>query len=173
MSNFKLISSKTPIGDFHMIAIEADGMDVVRISGFGGVADLVKRLPQELQQLELTEVASHPYQEFIAAYFAGDTAALDKIPRHQEGTEFQEKVWQVMSDTKPGEALSYKQLAEKSGNPAAIRAAGTICGLNKLVLLVPCHRILKSDGSVGNYLYGADIKRFLLRHEGAAAKQAI
>lgn len=164
----KLLTTQTPVGDFHIITLEGDGEDVVRASGFGDVADLTKRLPQELQGLELQEAAEHLYQRYVTAYFAGDTAALDKIPRHQDGTEFQEKVWRAMSETKSGETLSYKQLAEKSDNPAAIRAAGTICGLNKLILLVPCHRIVKSDGGLGNYLYGADIKRFLLRHEGAA-----
>lgn len=164
----KLITSQTPIGDFHMMTHEVRGVDTVRVSGFGDVEDLRKRLPQELQDLELQEVRKHPYQRYITEYFAGDAAALDAIPKHQSGTEFQESVWRVMSNIKPGETLSYKQLAEKSGNAAAIRAAGTICGLNRLVLLVPCHRILKSDGAIGNYLYGADVKRFLLELEGVS-----
>lgn len=165
----KIVSCKTPVGNFRMIMHETDGVEAVRTSGFGDVSGLMKRLPLEFAGTELQEIASHPYQQHIEAYFSGDLSALDKIPRYQSGTPFQEKVWRVLDSMKPGETLSYKQLAEKSGNPAAIRAAGTICGLNKLVLLVSCHRILKSDGSVGNYLYGADMKHFLLQHEGASA----
>lgn len=171
MSFVKIISSDTPVGTFHMAAIETDGMDVVRLAGFGDIADIMKRSPSDLQELELQKVSLHPYQKHVAAYFAGDLSALDKIPRHQDGTAFQEKVWKALGSMQPGETLSYKQLADRSGNPAAIRAAGTICGLNKLVLLIPCHRILKSDGGVGNYLYGADMKRFLLQHEGALPRR--
>jgi methylated-DNA-[protein]-cysteine S-methyltransferase len=103
----------------------------------------------------------------VRAYYKGDAAALDAIPRSQDGSDFQKRVWQAIGAIPYGSTLSYKQLAASSGNPAAIRAAGTICGLNRLILLVPCHRILKSDGSIGSYLYGPAIKTSLLRHEKA------
>lgn len=83
-----------------MLTLEVDGVDIVRISGFGDVAELVKRLPQELQGMELQEVAEHPYRGLVEAYFTGDLAALDKIPRHQDGTAFQEKIWQALGDMK-------------------------------------------------------------------------
>ena len=76
-------------------------------------------------------------------------------------------IWDVISAVPYGKTISYKTLAKASGNPAAIRAAGTVCGLNRLILLIPCHRVLKSDGSIGSYLYGPKIKESLLRHEGA------
>lgn len=136
-----------------------------RASGFGALADLIKRLPEELHHVVLEKDDDHSYKRSVERYFAGDSAALDTIPRFQTGTDFQKAVWNAMSQIPYGKTISYKELAETAGNPAAIRAAGTICGLNKLILLVPCHRVVKSDGSVGSYLYGTDIKRSLLEHE--------
>jgi len=164
MNTLRYIACETPDGAFHIII---DGDDIARASGFGSLIDLQGRLPLEFRDVTLESVENHPYETLVAAYYDGDKSALDKIPRHQEGSDFQEKVWQAIGAIPYGKTMSYKELADASGNPAAIRAAGTICGLNKLILLVPCHRILKSDGSVGSYLYGPEIKTSLLRHEYA------
>ena len=158
------ITTVTPDGDFHMLL---DANDVVRVSGYGELNALALRLPMELQGSPLERVAIHPHQRLIEAYYAGDKTALDRIPRMQQGSDFQGRVWEAISSVGYGETVSYKQLADRSGSPAAVRAAGTICGLNRLILLVPCHRILKSDGGIGSYLYGPKIKESLLRHEGA------
>lgn len=154
----------TPDDQFHIII---DDNDIARASGFGSTIDLIKRLDSSLDSSTVTQIKNHPYQNHVSDYYSGDGTALDKIPHSQIGTEFQNRVWHAMSAIPCGQTLSYKRLADISGNPTAIRAAGTICGLNKLILLVPCHRILKSDGSIGNYLYGPAIKQSLLRHEGA------
>lgn len=164
--SLSLITTNTPDGLFYIIA-DKDG--VARVSGYGSVADLQKRLPVELRSQELVEVKSHPYSTLISAYYNGDPDALHKIPRDQDGSDFQRRVWNAISDIKPGSTISYKELAEQSSNPAAVRAAGTVCGLNRLILLIPCHRVLKSDGSIGSYLYGPVIKESLLRHEGVLA----
>lgn len=164
MDTLRYITCETPDGAFHIII---DGDDIARASGFGSLIDLQGRLPLQFRDVTLESAEDHPYEAYVAAYYDGDKSALDKIPRQQEGSDFQEKVWQAISATPYGETMSYKELADASGNPAAIRAAGTICGLNKLILLVPCHRILKSDGTVGSYLYGPEIKTSLLHHEGA------
>lgn len=164
MDTLRYITCETPDGTFHIII---DGDDVAHTSGFGSLIDLQGRLPQEFRDVTLESAEDHPYEAYVAAYYDGDKSALDKIPRHQKGSGFQEKVWQTIGSIPYGKTMSYKELADTSGNPAAIRAAGTICGLNKLILLVPCHRILKSDGSVGSYFYGPEIKTSLLRHEGA------
>ena len=73
----------------------------------------------------------------------------------------------MLSDIPYGKTISYKELADLAGSPGGVRATGTACGKNKLVLLIPCYRVLRSDGAVGDYLYGAEIKESLLRHEGA------
>jgi len=164
MDTLRYITCETPDGAFHIII---DGDDVARASGFGSLINLQGRLPAEFRDVSLESVANHPYEALVAEYYSSDKSALDKIPRHQEGSDFQEKVWHAISAVPYGKTMSYKELADASGNPAAIRAAGTICGLNKLILLVPCHRILKSDGSVGSYLYGPEIKTSLLHREHA------
>ena len=164
MDTLRYINCETPNGAFHIIV---DSDDIARASGFGSLIDLQRRLPLEFHDASLESATSHPYESLVTAYYDGDQSALGKIPRHQEGSDFQEKVWQAIGAIPYGKTMSYKELAEASGNSAAIRAAGTICGLNKLILLVPCHRILKSDGSVGSYLYGPEIKTSLLRREHA------
>lgn len=157
-------TNDTPDGAFHII-FDEDG--IARASGFGDIRDLKKRLSEELRSVTLEPVHNHPYQKFVQTYYDGDKIALDAIPREQTGSDFQKQVWQAISAVPYGQTISYKGLAEASGNSAAIRAAGTICGLNRLILLVPCHRVLKSDGGIGNYLYGSEIKESLLRREGA------
>ena len=72
-----------------------------------------------------------------------------------------------MKRVAPGKVISYAELAQKAGSPAAVRAAGSACAKNAIVLIVPCHRIVKTGGSLGNYAYGLSKKEWLLRHEGA------
>lgn len=162
--NLRSVTTPTPDGDFHLII---DGTEVTRASGFGDIDELAERLPDELQGVAIEPVAKHSYQKSVMAYYAGDKTALDAIARTQDGSEFQKKVWAAISAIPHGKTVSYKQLAEASGRPTAFRAAGTICGLNRLILLVPCHRVLKSDGGVGSYLYGPAIKESLLAREAA------
>lgn len=136
-------------------------------SGFGVASELQKRLPVEWRRAQLAGVKNHPYQQLVKSYYSGDGSALDAIPRRQEGGDFQKCVWKAMSEIPYGRTISYKELAENAGNPRAVRAAGTACGMNRLALLIPCHRVLKSDGRSGNYLYGPKIKESLLRREGS------
>ena len=164
VATLRAVTTDTPESVFHIIIDESD---VARASGFGSLRELTRRLPEELQEITITSVKNHPYEGHLQAYFAGDKTVLDNIPRDQTGTAFQQRVWHTIGSVPYGQTISYKQLAERSGNPAAVRAAGTICGLNRLILLIPCHRVLKSDGGIGNYLYGAEIKTSLLRREGA------
>jgi AraC family transcriptional regulator of adaptative response/methylated-DNA-[protein]-cysteine methyltransferase len=89
------------------------------------------------------------------------------LPLDVQGTAFQEAVWEALRAIPPGETRSYSQLAVAAGNPQAVRAAGTACGKNNVAVLIPCHRALRSDGSMGGYAYGVDRKRVLLRREGA------
>lgn len=164
MSDYRFVTTTTPDGSFHMII---DQHDIVRASGFGPAGHLVQRLDPSMTIKSIVQLNQHQYQTFITAYYDGDKNALAQIPCHQMGTDFQTSVWDAMSTIPYGQTISYKALAAASGNPSAIRAAGTICGRNRLVLLVPCHRVLKSDGSVGSYLYGPAIKESLLRREKA------
>jgi methylated-DNA-[protein]-cysteine S-methyltransferase len=103
----------------------------------------------------------------IAAYFHGDLRALDEIPVCQPGTPSRQRLWAALRAVPPGATVSYTLLAAQAGNPRAPRAAGAACAYNLIAPVVPCHRALRADGSLGGYYYGLDRKIWLLRHEGA------
>ena len=88
------------------------------------------------------------------------------LPMDVQGTAFQEAVWNALRAIPAGETRSYAQIAAAAGNPKAVRAVGTACGANHVAVVVPCHRVQRSDGGVGGYAYGPDRKRALLKREG-------
>ncbi|GGB87006.1 bifunctional transcriptional activator/DNA repair enzyme protein Ada [Novosphingobium endophyticum] len=92
------------------------------------------------------------------------------IPLDVQGTAFQEAVWRELQRIPPGETRTYAQIAAGIGRPGAVRAAGSANGANNVAVLIPCHRVIRSDGSVGGYAYGEEIKRELLRREADQTK---
>lgn len=89
------------------------------------------------------------------------------IPLDVQGTAFQEAVWRELQRIPAGETRTYAQIAAAIGKPGAVRAAGSANGANNVAVLIPCHRVIRTDGSIGGYAYGEAIKRELLRREGA------
>lgn len=87
------------------------------------------------------------------------------IPLDVKGTAFQEAVWAQLRKIPPGETRSYAQIAAAAGNPRAVRAAGSANGANCVAVLIPCHRVVRSDGALGGYAYGTLIKQTLLERE--------
>lgn len=83
-----------------------------------------------------------------------------------EGTDFQKSVWQALSKIPYGKTSSYKDIAKFIGNPKAVRAVGTAVGKNPFLIIIPCHRVIKKDGSLGGFAYGKKIKKKLLNIEG-------
>jgi AraC family transcriptional regulator of adaptative response/methylated-DNA-[protein]-cysteine methyltransferase len=81
------------------------------------------------------------------------------------GTAFQEAIWQALRTIPAGETRSYAQLAALAGRPGAVRAAGSACGANHVPVLIPCHRVTRTDGSIGGYAYGPERKQELLGRE--------
>lgn len=94
-------------------------------------------------------------------------APRPEIPLDLRGTAFQMKVWQFLLSVREGEVLSYGELAKKIGKPKAFRAVATACGKNRIGVLIPCHRVLRGDGSLGGYRWGLERKRALLDAERA------
>lgn len=140
---------------------------VVVASGYDD--DVVARIPDSLRSRGTRSVKRiDGISEAIEAYEAGDGGALDRVPVDQPGGEFYQAAWQAMRQIPPGETWSYAELAAKLGKPKAVRAAGSACARNNVAPFVPCHRILRSDGSLGGYAYGLPVKRALLVHEGAS-----
>lgn len=100
-------------------------------------------------------------------YFAGKTHSLD-LPLKLKGTDFQQTVWEAARSIPPGETRSYMWLAQKVGNPRAVRAVASALGANPALLFVPCHRVLRSNGDLGGFSCGLEYKELLLQHEKAA-----
>ena len=100
-------------------------------------------------------------------YFDGDLKAINAIKVKQPGGEFSQSAWSAMRRIKVGTTESYSDLAYRAGNPAAVRAAGSACAKNKIALIIPCHRIIKTGGAIGAYGWGVNKKVWLLEHEGA------
>ena len=103
----------------------------------------------------------------LDAYFAGHLIAFD-LPLVLEGTDFQRRVWAELLKIPLGQTISYKQLADRLGKPTASRAVGGANGKNPLYIVVPCHRVIAADGSLGGYGGGLDAKRTLLDLEAQA-----
>lgn len=97
-----------------------------------------------------------------ALELAASGQPVDPLPLDLAGTAFQMRVWHELTRIPRGTTLSYAQVAERIGSPRAVRAVGSACGANPAALLVPCHRVLRSDGSLGGYRWGLDVKAALL-----------
>lgn len=101
----------------------------------------------------------------LAAYFAGDMDALHRIPVAFGGTPFQNRVWKALRRIPVGRTLSYGALAKKIGAPNAMRAVGLANGANPIAVVVPCHRVIGSNGSLTGFGGGLPRKKWLLEHE--------
>lgn len=110
--------------------------------------------------------AADPIRQALDAYFAGDLAALDRIPVQTAGTPFQRQVWAALRGIRAGRTLSYGALARSIGRPAAVRAVGHANGANPISVVIPCHRLIGANASLTGYGGGLHRKRWLLTHEG-------
>ena len=155
---------KTPVGNIYLIADNG----ILIAAGFKSMNSLQNRLSPSDKLRKIEPIEKIPkISKLIDNYFEGHLDALNLIQVRQPGAQFSQKVWKVMRAIPVGMTISYAQLAKKAGSPAAFRAAGTACGNNLIAPIIPCHRIIKSDGTLGNYGYGVAIKEKLLRLEGA------
>ena len=103
----------------------------------------------------------------LSAYFGGVSTDFASLALDPLGTPFQLRVWQELRRIPWGQTISYGELARRVGNPKASRAVGQANAVNPIPLIVPCHRVIAADGSLGGYSSGLDRKSWLLRHEGA------
>lgn len=144
--------------------VAATSKGVCCLSFEEGEAELAARFPKA----ELVKAGD----DFVSL-FAQIVGAVEEpgkgggmaIPLDVKGTAFQQRVWSALRDIPAGETRSYGELAAALGNPKASRAVGGANGANNIAVLIPCHRVVQADGSLGGYAYGPDIKRELLRRE--------
>lgn len=130
-----------------------------------------KLLAEEFSEAELVREpkAMPEVKQRILAFLAGD-ASLAKIPLDIRGTVFQRRVWEQLRRIPAGETRSYGQIARAIGAPRAVRAVGSACGANPVALVIPCHRALRADGTLGGYAWGLARKKKLLEIEKRTRK---
>ncbi|WP_306589658.1 methylated-DNA--[protein]-cysteine S-methyltransferase [Geothrix sp. 21YS21S-4] len=149
----------TPLGDLGA-AFDEDGrlVQLIRLHGRPPAVPagpVPKSLPYLKRQMD--------------AYFSGNLRDFN-IPMLAEGTDFQRRVWKELQKIPYGQAISYLELARRLGDEKCIRAAARANGANPLIILIPCHRVIGSDGSLVGYGGGLDMKEYLLRLEGVLPK---
>lgn len=135
-------------------------------------ANLYARLQREFPAASLVPsdpAADAPLDAWIAALddHLSTGAPRPDLPLDLRGTAFQLKVWKFLLSVKPGDAVSYGELARGVGAPRAVRAAASACAANRIGILIPCHRALRADGGLGGYRWGLERKRTLLDRERA------
>jgi methylated-DNA-[protein]-cysteine S-methyltransferase len=163
MNQLELTTVKTPLGDLVVIA----DVGVVIVSGWFSQQDAIARIPASYNGAKIRTTKSIPgINDAVVAYFAGDITALRKVPWRQDGGQFMQRAWRAMSQIPAGSTVSYTDLARQAGNAKAFRAAATACSSNLVAPFLPCHLVVRSDGSLGGYYYGLAHKRWLLNHEG-------
>ena len=154
----------TPIGVFLLATDDAGRVRAIDLHGDEA------RMTRHLQRHVGTDIrwaaAPSALRAALQAYFEGDLKTLDDIDCAPDGTPFQQSVWAALRAVPPGQTLSYGGLAERLGNPKAVRAVGLANGSNPIPLIIPCHRVIGADGSLTGYGGGLERKRWLLAHEG-------
>ena len=152
-----LLLAATPAG-LVRVAFEREGLDAVLSALAERISPRVLRAPARL------DAAVSQLEE----YFAGARRSFDLPLDHRLSTGFRLAVRRVLPDIAYGRTLTYREVADLVGNPKAVRAVGSACATNPLPVVVPCHRVVRSDGTLGGYLGGLDAKVTLLELEGAA-----
>jgi methylated-DNA-[protein]-cysteine S-methyltransferase len=156
----------TPTGRFTAV-VDPDGA----VLASGWTADVDALLPlvhPALRPAQARQVADlGSVSAAIARYHDGDLGAVEEVPVRQRSGAFLEHAWEVLRTVPAGAPVSYTEYAAKAGRPAAVRAAASACARNATALFVPCHRVLRNDGSLGGFRWGLPVKRWLLDHEAA------
>ena len=149
---------KTPLGITKIMGDE-NGISVISVSDEG---DISEQIPAVLQEAVSQSMA----------YFEGKRTTFD-FKLNPKGTEFQQKIWQELTQIPFGKTMSYMDLSKKIGAVKAIRAVASANGKNPLWIVIPCHRVIGSDGSLTGYAGGLWRKKWLLEHENPSMQQAL
>lgn len=161
----QLLQLSTPDGPFTILA--RDG--VVLASGWtAGLSELTGQVHPALRPDFVEEVANlGAISSAVEAFYDGDPAPAMAVPVRQQSGPFRAHAWDVLRQVKPGAPVTYTEYAALAGNPRAVRAAASACAFNAAALFVPCHRVIRTDGSLGGFRWGLRIKGSLLAREAA------
>ncbi len=147
-----------------LVAITAKGVCKVVLGNSD--TELLHELHKEYPNAILDEADEQLAKAIdVVVNLAAGKSASHSIPLDLQGTAFQLRVWRALREVSVGRTTSYKELAARAGSPTAVRAVGSACGANPVALLVPCHRAVRSDGSLGGYRWGLERKSRLLDAE--------
>jgi methylated-DNA-[protein]-cysteine S-methyltransferase len=159
---------ETPVG---LVFLEFSANGLKKLTFIGEEAHAQGVAPKSTQETQsLPENVLQPWHDRVAQaleeYFTGKPVSFKALPLDLQGSPFHLRVWQELIKIPPGETVSYRELARRLGNPKSARAVGQACGANPIPLIVPCHRVISSNGTLGGYSSGLSRKRWLLAHEG-------
>lgn len=165
----QLDSLETPDGAFTLITTQ----DSVLAAGWTeDVASLLQLIhpalrPQagRLVRSRISSGAAGMARDAVVAYYDGDLAAPGRVPVAQKSGPFREHAWEVLRAVRAGHPVTYTEYAALAGKEQAVRAAAGACAMNAVALFVPCHRVIRTDGSLGGFRYGLETKRRLLMRE--------
>lgn len=162
---------RSPFGRL-LVAVTERGVCAVKLGD--DAAALEQALHEEFPRAEITRVRSGDrwLEELVARVAthlpAGQTARDTEIPFDVVGTSFQWRVWRALQEIPPGETRSYSEVARRIRRPKAVRAVAQACAANRIAVVVPCHRVIREDGTLGGYRWGLEVKSRLLGAEGAS-----
>jgi AraC family transcriptional regulator of adaptative response/methylated-DNA-[protein]-cysteine methyltransferase len=145
-----------------VVAWSERGVALVEFLDDESAAARVRQRFPHAEQIEAPEAG--PWVAAVLEVVAG-RASPETVPLDIRGTAFQRRVWEALRTLRPGERVSYGELAARIGRPEAARAVAGACGANRHAVLVPCHRVVAADGGLGGYRWGRDRKRALLEAE--------
>lgn len=165
MSTIQTVHYKSPIG---MLRIIGDGSWIYSVE-FAD-EDQQSTNPHSKEEMKHLSTPIRDCLSQLDEYFTG-TRTEFSLPLSPRGTPFQKKVWKQLQMIPYGETRSYKEMAEAIDSPRAMRAVGGANGKNPLTIVIPCHRVIAHDGSMGGYGGGIDRKEWLLEHERCNQKQ--
>ncbi len=164
--NLSIDRFDTPIGELLLVADEAGNLRAIDWNDYEARMMRLLRLHYGQNGFELTPARNpHGLRDAMASYFGGEIDVVDRISVQTAGTPFQRSVWSQLRKVPGGTAVTYGKLAEQIARPKAVRAVGLANGANPIGIVVPCHRVIGSDGSLTGYGGGLERKRWLLEHE--------
>lgn len=166
--------TETPLGALAIIGTESSIGAILRAPNPDALADEMAAFLEANEDVTVTPEktvmaqAASEVKEYLAAKRSHFSVRTQPIG----GSTFQRRVWAHLQTIPRGEVVSYQQLANQLGDPNASRAVGTACGANPIPVIIPCHRVLRTDGTLGGFAWGLESKIYLLGLEGYELTQA-
>ena len=160
----RAVAEIIPTSDGSFTVIVDTDAHVVASGWTEDIAAFVSRIHPSLRPNEVTLGVSGLAQ-IVESYYAGDLSAVTAVPLRQMGTSLQLSGWESLRRIPAGLPVSYANFAQLMGRPSAVRAAASVCARNAVALFVPCHRVIRGDGSLGGFAWGLDVKESLLDRE--------